>query len=74
MIAKYPAKCRYCGKPIEVGKDEYDIDSRSSYHWECHDNPKPTPEAHDFAERLGFRKHDEAMAAHRSLFLLPPAD
>ena len=54
MIAKYPALCRYCRKPIEVGKDEYDIETKTNFHWACHDNPQPTPECYAIAERLGF--------------------
>lgn len=54
MIAKYPGRCRYCGKPIEVGRDEYDIETKTSYHVECHENPKPTPECYAIADRCGF--------------------
>ena len=37
MRAKYPGRCRYCRKPIEVGRDEYEIHTKTSYHVECLD-------------------------------------
>lgn len=61
MIAKYPAKCRYCGKPIKVGEDEYDYENKSSYHVACFEsqNHSPGTEAIALADRLLFCPHDD---------------
>jgi hypothetical protein len=60
MIAKYPSKCRYCGKPITVGTDEYEIESKTSYHRDCHEAQDlfSAREAEELAERLHFERYD----------------
>lgn len=61
MIAKYPAKCRYCGKSIKVGEDEYDYENKSSYHVACFESQDRSPgaEAIELADRLLFCAHDD---------------
>ena len=54
MRAKYLGRCRYCGKPIEAGRDEYEIDTKTSYHIECHENQTPGPEEYERAHAIGF--------------------
>lgn len=63
MIAKYPNDCRYCRKPIEVNRDEYDPQTKTSYHIECVENQPPTPEQFALAEQLGFIEYRPDMAA-----------
>lgn len=57
MISKYPGTCCYCKLPTKAGVDEYEIESKASYHVECHENPKPTPECYAIAARLGYRQY-----------------
>jgi hypothetical protein len=67
MIARYPGICRYCKKPIEVGRDEFDIDKRINYHVECVENPAPGPpgrEAYVLADKLGYIPSSQ-LADHR---------
>jgi hypothetical protein len=54
MIAKYPGKCRYCKKPIEVGRDEYEVETKTSFHPECRDSQSPEASAFTLATDLGF--------------------
>ena len=61
MIAKYPGKCFYCGKPVKVGRDQYDIEINASYHIECHEDPKPTPRCYEIADACGFVEHERAL-------------
>lgn len=70
MIARYPGKCRYCGHPITVGVDEYDLTSKTSYHPACHENQPPGPEDYALADRLGFKPHAEAGEMDWPVFLL----
>ena len=66
MIAKYPSKCRYCGNPIQVRRDEYDIETKSSYHLECReeeDSAPPSSADHRRAEALGFICFDPNLRA-----------
>ena len=66
MIAKYPGKCRYCGSPVMIGRDEYDIETKTSYHLECReeeDNAPPSPADYRRAEALGFIHYDPSVPA-----------
>jgi hypothetical protein len=60
VIAKYPAACMYCKKPIAPGVDTYDLEIKKSYHEDCRANQPPGPEDFALAEELGFVRHDEA--------------
>jgi len=50
----------YCKKPIVVGVDTYDFETKKSYHEECRENQPPGPEDFRLAGELGFVHHDEA--------------
>ena len=63
MIAQYAANCRYCGRPIQAGRDEYDMDTKSSYHLECFENQPPSAEQRAIAAECSFLPHEEAMTA-----------
>ena len=66
MIAKYPGKCRYCQSPIMIKRDEYDIESKTSYHIECkedQDNAPPSSADYRRAEALGFIHYDPSIPA-----------
>ena len=66
MRAKYPGRCRYCQQPIEVGRDEYDIDTNTSYHIECAEkqaNTPPGPEDYERAHAIGFISFDPDLPA-----------
>jgi hypothetical protein len=54
VIAKFPGFCMFCKKPIEPGKDIYDVSIKQSYHETCLENRPPGPEAFALADRLGF--------------------
>jgi hypothetical protein len=58
MISKYNGKCAHCGQPTKAGVDQYDIDTKRSYHEACEPQPLPFDSAEDdeLADRLGFRK------------------
>ena len=74
MIAKYTAKCRYCKTSIEVGRDTYDVDSKTSYHNACHEKEEPPgPEQFATADRLGFVSYEEAVAVDWQMRCLPAA-
>ena len=74
MRAKYPGRCRYCGKLIEVGKDEYEIESKTSYHIECHENPTPGPEDYERAHAIGFIAVDPDLPADGLLLRMSRPD
>jgi hypothetical protein len=63
MIAKYPGTCCYCKRPTAAGVDQYEVETRKSYHPDC--LPGSLPFDHDaaerIAERLGFLDHEAAM-------------
>jgi len=59
VIAKYPAACMYCKKPIAVGIDTYDLEIKKSYHEDCRSNQPPGPEDYKLADDLDFVRHDE---------------
>lgn len=74
MIAKYPGACRYCRKLIEVGRDEYDVDSKTSFHVGCAPKEQPpSSDRLDLADRLGFVLSEDVMdvAWSRMRFLSP---
>lgn len=63
MIAKYPGRCTYCGKPIKPGVDTYDVEIKKSYHEICKEAQGDEPAGDDvirLAERLGFVPHTDA--------------
>lgn len=60
MIAKYAGTCTYCGKPTKPG-DEYDSDTKKSFHVECEENQPPTAEQLALSQRLHFMSFDAAM-------------
>jgi len=57
MIAKYGGICRYCGKAIKPGEDEYEPESKTSFHVQCAENQPPSAEQIALAERLGYRHY-----------------
>ena len=66
MIAKYPGKCRYCQSPIMIKRDEYDIETKTSYHLECKDEEEtrpPDPADYRLADALGFIHYDPSLRA-----------
>lgn len=63
MIAQYPGQCCFCNRPITVGVDVYDKDTRRNWHESCFESQPPSPEQFAIADRLGFLPHDEAMQA-----------
>lgn len=72
MIAKYPARCSRCGKPITIGVDTYDYESKKSYHQSCETD---AGESHgQLADKLGFLDHAEALSTDWPLLLLYERD
>lgn len=61
MIAQYPGQCCFCSKPITVGVDTYDKESKRAWHEECFENQAPTPEVLALSQRLGFLSFDAAL-------------
>ena len=59
MISKYDGRCRYCKQATHAGVDEYDVETRQSYHVACQSQSQllPIAEQHELAERLGFRHY-----------------
>lgn len=55
MISKFNGKRKGCSKPYAEGDDIYWSKEDGPWHWECWENPAPSPEAHALAERLGFK-------------------
>jgi len=70
MISKYNGICFYCKQPTKANVDEYELDSKKSFHVACkeQDEAQPSPEQFTLADKLGY-------LSHRSwdLLLLPPA-
>lgn len=54
MLARYPGSCIYCKKPITVGVDTYDVDTKQNWHEVCHESQPPGPDAFRLADSLGF--------------------
>lgn len=54
MISRYDGTCCFCGKKTLANVDEYDLDSKKSFHVECRDNQPPGPESFKLADELGF--------------------
>jgi hypothetical protein len=52
MIAKFPGKCSYCGKPTKAGIDTYDTTIKKAYHQICHDQRPVDLFAANNAEQL----------------------
>ena len=74
MISRYNGTCSICGKPTKANVDEYDTESRKSYHVECFETEEPPgPEQHAFAESIGWISHTDAMARNWVLFYLHEA-
>lgn len=76
MIAKYPSKCTYCGKPIVVGRDQYDVERKVSYHIECEEeaeNRPPSPASFKLADDLGFIQFRPELPADGLLLLMSGA-
>src|SRR3990167_6328914 len=85
MISKYNSTCRYCKLPTKAGVDQYDIDSKSGYHWKCEEeaeNQPPSREQLELAGQLGYRQYgwedlqlkklaDNRVACGTSTFVVP---
>lgn len=63
MISKYNGTCCYCHEPTRANVDEYEIETKASYHAECRENQPPGPEDYALADRLGFIKFDPEMGS-----------
>ncbi len=63
MIAKYHGRCTFCGKPIVVGVDQYDVERKESFHNDCKfgEESNPGPDAFRLANELGFIGPDVPM-------------
>jgi hypothetical protein len=59
MIAKLPGFCCFCRKPIEPGRDTYEVETRRNWHEACRENQPASPEQFAIADRLGFVKHND---------------
>ncbi len=61
MIARYPAACYVCKKPIVVGRDEYDYELKRSHHIACQEAPGLLDHAEQIAiaDKLGYKPHEE---------------
>ena len=57
MIAKFSSICCFCSTKIEAGRDEYDPDTKKSWHLECWDNQPPSLGQIMLAETLGFKRY-----------------
>lgn len=69
MIAKYNGHCTICGLPTQAQKDHYDVTTKENWHAACRE-AQPGAGQFELAERLGWLKHDCAMATDWPLFLL----
>lgn len=74
MIAKFNGTCCYCSKPIKAKVDEYDPDSKRSFHRDCRDSGKPGPDAYRLADELGYFEFSSDMDTDRLLRHLRPPD
>jgi hypothetical protein len=63
MISKYNGTCFYCKQPTKANVDEYELESKKSFHLACkeQDEAKPAPEQFALAERLHFIAYWPAM-------------
>lgn len=63
MIARYPGPCKNCGVTIQKGEDcWYESDTRTIAHHVCPvASDKPSPDAFQLADSLGFIKHGEPL-------------
>jgi len=61
MKAQYAGRCTICSIAIPAGTDVYYDKTAGIAHWDCHDNPRPTPELIALASGLGFIEHRIAM-------------
>ena len=60
MISKYNGTCVFCKNPTTANVDQYDMDTKKSYHEDCRDRYEQTTgreEANVLADRLGFCCH-----------------
>lgn len=56
MISKYNGTCCHCGKPTKAGTDEYDLDTKKSFHRDCEAKRDlfSASEAEALADELGY--------------------
>jgi hypothetical protein len=75
MISRFSSRCSICSLAVSVGTEcRYDSEAKTVQHWECFENPKPTPEQYALADRLGFIKYDSSMASDGILLRMSPRD
>ena len=76
MLAKYASPCAYCGEPVKPGRDEYDYETKVSWHLECkeHADSQPDPKQRALADRLGYITFEPELSAWGLLRLMHRAD
>ena len=76
MIAKFASPCIYCDLPVKPGRDEYDYETKKSWHLECKDSAdsQPDPGQQDLADRLGYTAFAPDLSADGLLRHMRPPD
>ena len=74
MISKFPGRCKGCNQPYAEGDDIHWTKETGAHCWDCIDNPKPSADQFDLAQRLGFIEYDPQMGSDGILRRMLPLD